>query len=68
MPSYGLESTVKEASMTDQHRKLDVNFFGSDATTKAVQSYMGRRRRARISTLDADNSPVHLVLEQTRCA
>jgi hypothetical protein len=23
---------------------------------------MGRRRRARISTLDADNSPVHLVL------
>lgn len=62
MPSYGLESTVKEASMTDQHRKLDVNFFGSDATTKAVQSC------AHISTLDADNSPVHLVLEQTRCA
>ena len=48
--------------MTDLHRQSDVNFFGSDATIKAVQPYMGRRRRGRISALDADNSPVHLML------
>jgi hypothetical protein len=59
--SCGLESTVKESGMNDLHRQLDVNFVGSDAITKAVQPYMGRRRRCRISTLDADNSPVHLM-------
>src|SRR4029077_5377202 len=60
--SYGLESTLKESSMTDLHRQPDVNSFGSDAITEAAQPYMGRLRHARISPLDADNSPVHLVL------
>jgi len=35
--SCGLEITVKESSMNDLHRLLDVNFFGRDVITKAVQ-------------------------------
>jgi hypothetical protein len=39
--SHGLEGTVKESSMNDLHRQLDVNFFGSDAITNAMRPYTG---------------------------
>jgi hypothetical protein len=48
--------------MNDLHHPIDLNFSGSDAITETVQPYTGRRRRVCISTFDADNSPVHLML------
>jgi len=41
-----LESTVKESSMNDLDRHLDVNFFTNDAITKAMWPYRDDSARA----------------------